>query len=203
MLVDSPAYLRCVSSHGVVPATHSCRYPSCLFPRGWLRPAWLVVMSAIALVFGSPGLRAQSSEQREAASDPNTFLYLKLPKAQALTFYRAWTQANSDLENGRIPEARRGFATVLSMLDEMEAKPALRERALLAKAHVHARVLGDRMSAKRELARVLTLNPKSEEALRLDAQLKSEEGKPRMSPEVAAPPVELVPRTGLRKEGTP
>ncbi len=165
------------------------------------------MMAVAGFLLGSSGAHAQdkeqSSEQREVVADANIFLHLQLPKAQARVFYRAWTQANTDLENGRTAEARRGFATVLSLLDEMEAKPAQRERAILAKAQLHARVLGDRAAARRELARALVLNPKSAEALTLETQLKSAERKRQPAPEGSEQPVELMPRAGLRKEGTP
>ncbi len=171
--------------------------------------AWTIpiVMLLTGLLLGP--LEAQAQEQGQAPErgevipDANLFVHLQLPKAQAMVFYRAWTQANTDLENGRVAEARRGFATVLALLDEMESSAAQRERAILAKAQLHARVLGDRVTARRELARALVLNPKSAEALTLETQLKFEERKRQPAPGGAAPPVELIPRAGLQKEGTP
>jgi len=165
------------------------------------------IICSLALVgafVGATPLPAQESTAAETrVSDSEPLLQLQLPKAQAGVLFQAWTRANNDLENGRSAEARRGFATVLTLLDEVESKPARRERAMLAKAHLHARVLGDRVAARQELGRVLALNPKSTEALALEDRLKAEERKPQTAPEIPAPPVEFAPRLGLRKEGKP
>lgn len=151
----------------------------------------------------SPVLTGQTAERVEVAESSETFLQLKLPKARATAFFRIWTQANIDLENGRTVEARRGFASVLAMLDELESMPSQRERVVLAKANLHARVLGDKVAARRELARVLALNPKSTEALVLENSLKAEERKPLSTSETSTGPVELLPRLDQRKEGKP
>ena len=164
-------------------------------------------MLAILLlaVLPSEGRLSGQTAAREQAppSDPNAFLKLSLPKAHATAFFKAWTQASADLENGRLDEARKGFAAVLSLLGELDSNPARREQAILIKARVHALILGDRTTARRELARVLAVNPISAEALALESRLNAQERKPDRGPEKVAPPSKLTPRLGRGKEAAP
>lgn len=166
-----------------------------------LNTAIFVVAVAGALLV-TPALLAQDRPVSESPiAEAQPLLQLRVPKAQAGVFIKALSVAHGALEAGRSDEARQAFAEVFRLLDVMEENPAHRESVILAKATLYARTFTDRVSAQRELARVLQINPASKQALALAARLKQEKFATRQSPSDPPPAVPLVPRlTGKKGE---
>jgi hypothetical protein len=167
------------------------------------RNRWALSVLLLGLLSVAPALSGQIADRALPPPDGSDFLQLSLPKARAAVFFQTWTRAHADLENGRTAEARQGFAAVLALLDELETNPAQRERAILAKSAVHARVLRDRVAAKRELDRALALYPQSSRTLAMEARWKAEEPMPAMAKESFKPQPGPAPGVIGGAEGTP
>jgi len=162
----------------------------------------LFVVAVAGSMAATPTLRAQNRPVSESSiADAQPLLQLRVPKAQASSFLKALSTAHAALEAGQSDEARRAFVQVFRLLDALEENPAHRESVILAKATLYARPLTDRVSAQRELARVLQINPTSKQALALESRLKEEEVSTRQNPSDLTSAVPLVPRlTGKKGE---